>query len=358
MMAMTHHALVSEAMGHATAADRLAAMGCAAGEIYTGLTDEDGAKLSVEWRRMFTDLAACGPRGIAGWAAVFGESTGNWWPPGSSLLTRGVVNAIVRSPTVEDLHAGDRMSFYDSQLGAMCANWAAVSLLDPVVGPDPAGWGTTNVDHVVDDRLYSAAADLFPAGWAVIDALGQCLSDAVTNRALELPAGTADNAHEWLATHTGESRETDAKTSLPSSFARRSVASVRHAWSAPDPDSFDLSAEVQAIGTPSLTRLSRHPLHLAAVLDWAVRTGVSILTPNVLIEPTGVAYRQPLAAAPGIATGALDGQAFHSESWTDSTGLSARHAQRLGLTTSGEKPGRNAPCPCGSGAKYKHCHGR
>lgn len=24
----------------------------------------------------------------------------------------------------------------------------------------------------------------------------------------------------------------------------------------------------------------------------------------------------------------------------------------------GEKIGRNDPCPCGSGKKYKHCHGR
>jgi len=23
----------------------------------------------------------------------------------------------------------------------------------------------------------------------------------------------------------------------------------------------------------------------------------------------------------------------------------------------GEKVGRNSPCPCGSGKKYKHCHG-
>jgi preprotein translocase subunit SecA len=23
-----------------------------------------------------------------------------------------------------------------------------------------------------------------------------------------------------------------------------------------------------------------------------------------------------------------------------------------------EKLGRNDPCPCGSGKKYKHCHGR
>jgi preprotein translocase subunit SecA len=24
----------------------------------------------------------------------------------------------------------------------------------------------------------------------------------------------------------------------------------------------------------------------------------------------------------------------------------------------GEKVGRNDPCPCGSGRKYKHCHGK
>jgi preprotein translocase subunit SecA len=24
----------------------------------------------------------------------------------------------------------------------------------------------------------------------------------------------------------------------------------------------------------------------------------------------------------------------------------------------GEKIGRNDPCPCGSGKKYKHCHGK
>jgi uncharacterized protein YecA (UPF0149 family) len=23
-----------------------------------------------------------------------------------------------------------------------------------------------------------------------------------------------------------------------------------------------------------------------------------------------------------------------------------------------DEPGRNDPCPCGSGKKYKHCHGR
>ena len=34
---------------------------------------------------------------------------------------------------------------------------------------------------------------------------------------------------------------------------------------------------------------------------------------------------------------------------------SGRPVQR---TRTGGAPGRNSPCPCGSGKKYKHCHGR
>ena len=29
-----------------------------------------------------------------------------------------------------------------------------------------------------------------------------------------------------------------------------------------------------------------------------------------------------------------------------------------GQVASGKKVGRNEPCPCGSGKKYKHCHGK
>ena len=28
------------------------------------------------------------------------------------------------------------------------------------------------------------------------------------------------------------------------------------------------------------------------------------------------------------------------------------------VVNAGQKVGRNDPCPCGSGKKYKHCHGR
>jgi preprotein translocase subunit SecA len=36
----------------------------------------------------------------------------------------------------------------------------------------------------------------------------------------------------------------------------------------------------------------------------------------------------------------------------------APHAAQPPLTRDGRKVGRNEPCPCGSGKKYKHCHGQ
>jgi preprotein translocase subunit SecA len=33
-------------------------------------------------------------------------------------------------------------------------------------------------------------------------------------------------------------------------------------------------------------------------------------------------------------------------------------AQQQPMMRSTQKVGRNDPCPCGSGKKFKHCHGR
>jgi preprotein translocase subunit SecA len=51
---------------------------------------------------------------------------------------------------------------------------------------------------------------------------------------------------------------------------------------------------------------------------------------------------------------------------TDNIGMTNQERQRGGEQVAGkpqpvqvqEKIGRNDPCPCGSGKKYKHCHGR
>jgi hypothetical protein len=46
--------------------------------------------------------------------------------------------------------------------------------------------------------------------------------------------------------------------------------------------------------------------------------------------------------------------------WHETAGASAapRAAANPGEPRSGQKVGRNDPCPCGSGRKYKHCHGQ
>ena len=36
----------------------------------------------------------------------------------------------------------------------------------------------------------------------------------------------------------------------------------------------------------------------------------------------------------------------------------AGHAGSQPITNDGPKVGRNDPCPCGSGKKFKHCHGQ
>jgi preprotein translocase subunit SecA len=37
--------------------------------------------------------------------------------------------------------------------------------------------------------------------------------------------------------------------------------------------------------------------------------------------------------------------------------VAARHRQQETASVGGRKVGRNDPCPCGSGKKYKRCHG-
>jgi preprotein translocase subunit SecA len=39
-------------------------------------------------------------------------------------------------------------------------------------------------------------------------------------------------------------------------------------------------------------------------------------------------------------------------------GVSRRRAKPETVRRAEKKVGRNDPCPCGSGKKYKHCHGR
>jgi preprotein translocase subunit SecA len=67
-----------------------------------------------------------------------------------------------------------------------------------------------------------------------------------------------------------------------------------------------------------------------------------------------VAQNEPPGAPPGRAQTSEDGMIYHgSRSGGETPARTAPQTQRR----SAEKVGRNDPCPCGSGKKYKKCHG-
>ena len=78
-------------------------------------------------------------------------------------------------------------------------------------------------------------------------------------------------------------------------------------------------------------------------------------------EPAPVAARQPSSANLHFEHAAA-GSAFDAPAPTDDSGLEIRYQTEEEAHTpfvrEGRKVGRNEPCPCGSGKKYKHCHGQ
>ena len=55
----------------------------------------------------------------------------------------------------------------------------------------------------------------------------------------------------------------------------------------------------------------------------------------------------------------VDNVQYHHADYDEAlSGEADDGATRQPVVNAGEKVGRNEPCPCGSGKKYKHCHGR
>ena len=70
-------------------------------------------------------------------------------------------------------------------------------------------------------------------------------------------------------------------------------------------------------------------------------------------DAAGLAF----AAAAGIATAVCSHKDFTGREAFDAALSGARPGERQGTIVAAEKVGRNEPCPCGSGKKYKKCHG-
>ena len=49
---------------------------------------------------------------------------------------------------------------------------------------------------------------------------------------------------------------------------------------------------------------------------------------------------------------------YHHADYDEVLGTKGSDGDGAAPADAGPKVGRNEPCPCGSGKKYKHCHGR
>jgi hypothetical protein len=352
----THFMLLHEASA-TTLAERVTLLAERIGSVYHGLDDTDGVRLGAEWRGLLAELAVCNEPGRLGWLATYAESTAGWWPPGSDLLTRGLVNAIVRSPETEALHTtNERDSFFDNQFGTLCANWAGVSLFDGVADlSDPSTWGlsTEELTMAAEVSRYADALERFPGARSRIETLGQLWEDRGGCVEVTDTGVVGDDPADWLADHAGDAR---LVTSNRAAMSGRTVQ--RGGWTAPSTTEIGAG---QVVAVPSLTRLSRDPRHLAAAVAWATGAGRSILTTNVWMAPEHVGLRGPLLAVDAYEKGLV------GTTWQGLAGLSGLHAAALAalnehLSTEDHgarrpaAPGRNDPCWCGSGTKYKRCH--
>jgi preprotein translocase subunit SecA len=104
----------------------------------------------------------------------------------------------------------------------------------------------------------------------------------------------------------------------------------------------DLDAAVAAAG-PALAAQAQAPARGAHAKGAHAKT-----------EPPAV----PSALAPrALGTPQRPGKLEYSAPSEDGTGQAARRTESSGNGTSYARVGRNAPCPCGSGRKFKQCHG-
>jgi preprotein translocase subunit SecA len=95
----------------------------------------------------------------------------------------------------------------------------------------------------------------------------------------------------------------------------------------------------------------REAFELFEALLQTVRVEVSRLLMTVEIRSQEqIAESEPAPAA--------DNVQYHHADYDEVLGAPVEERPQQPVVRSGQKVGRNDPCPCGSGKKYKHCHGK
>jgi preprotein translocase subunit SecA len=70
-----------------------------------------------------------------------------------------------------------------------------------------------------------------------------------------------------------------------------------------------------------------------------------------------IQVRSEQDVAPVEVASALENVQYHHADYEDALAVSTE-TEAVPFVRAGEKVGRNDPCPCGSGKKYKQCHGK
>ena len=94
----------------------------------------------------------------------------------------------------------------------------------------------------------------------------------------------------------------------------------------------------------------REAFELFETLLDSVRIDVTRLLVTVQVRAEEVEETAPHAEVQNVQ--------YHHADYDDVIGVSDDEAQKVQPLHAGPKVGRNDPCPCGSGKKYKHCHGK
>ncbi len=171
--------------------------------------------------------------------------------------------------------------------------------------------------RITTARLEASKASN-PAGWEALLEAGQRLIEP------HLPNGLGPRLDAAASVPTPSPAQVAEQASLV-------IAAAGLMSGLPDPQ------------TPLGGRLARVRAWLELLADQAVAAGLADETVDAVTEAVGELLADPAAAA---------AQAAAQQAVADTAAAKPQPFRRP------DRVGRNAPCPCGSGNKYKFCHGR
>ena len=253
-----------------------------------------------------------GTPGAAALLAAYYEIAERHDPRDVALEVRALATVGVRNSHLEDLHIDDHIEQWEwrdvtrAAANALCA-FDAASACAVVPNADDPFAGILEACPTAT-AAFTALSTLRPGG-------------SVEWRRPDLPAPAAPAGDEAIPlTPRGE----EILHALDERISLRSAGLITRCAQTGEP-----------FGAPSLKHISRHPGKLFRVVDYLLAHHVTVATANLLIEPEQITWR------------------------SDPVGYNDFDLTWAGVgNLTPEKVGRNDPCPCGSGLKYKRCCGR